>query len=187
MKYFLFISLLTLSLSQGAWAQKVGVTLGISQVQLEVNDGVDLSGTSAYQMGGLFYQPLTESIEARLGALFATQLFTQTVGTVDTTITLSKLNVPLTAGYRMGERVLLFAGPVLSLNAGKKCENSDGSGCTVGALKVAGSDVQLSLGANFQLTSELGMELSYDRMGVKPMVGTSGGSVINVNFQYIIE
>lgn len=177
-----------LSYSTSAMAQRVGITLGLSQVQVEGASGVSVSNSGSYQFGALFYQPMTEQIEVRLGALLAQQTLVASAGNLDTTLHLSKLNVPLTAGFRMGERFLLFAGPVLSVNANATCDYSTGnSSCKASDLKVNGTDVLLSLGANFQLTSELGMELSFDRMNSKPFANTSGGQMININFQYIIE
>jgi hypothetical protein len=181
---FLFI---TLGLTQFALAQRVGLTLGLSQVQIEGASGADISSSGSYQFGALFYQPMTELVEVRLGALLAQQSLVFSKGGNDTTIGIANLNVPVTAGFRIGERFLLFAGPVLSINAQKSCSNSNGQTCSTSDLKIKGTDILLSLGANFQLTSELGLELSFDRMGGKPFEGSTGGQMINVNFQYVIE
>jgi hypothetical protein len=185
-KFFVSLLMVLFGLSPLALAQRVGVTAGLSQVSVEAESGVDITSNMSFQFGGIFYQPMTEMIEARIGALLMKENFVSTVGTTETTISLTNLNVPLTAGFRMSERFLLFAGPVLSVNADKSCEVTGGT-CSASSLKVKGSDILVSLGANFQLTSELGMELSYDRMGGKPFAGTTGGQMINVNFQYVIE
>lgn len=187
MKFFISILMMVLGLSNHAFAQRVGITLGLSQVQVEGSSGTDISSNGSYQFGALFYQPMSEQIEVRLGALLVQQNLVATAGTVDTNIHLTKLNVPLTAGFRIGERFLLFAGPVLSINANSACDSSGGGSCSTSDLKVKGTDILLSLGANFQLTSELGMELSLDRMGGKPFEGSTGGQMVNVNFQYVIE
>lgn len=187
MNKFIGIMALLLGISQLALAQRAGLTLGLSQIQIEGSSGTEVSSSGSYQFGALFYQPVTEQFEVRLGALLAQETLVSTTNTIDTTLHLSNLNVPLTAGVRIGERVLLFAGPVLSVNAQKSCSVSSGPTCKTSDLKIKGSDIQLSLGANFQLTSELGLELSLDRMGGKPFEGSTGGQIINVNFQYFIE
>lgn len=187
MQYYVSLLLALLTFPLASYAQRVGLTLGLSQVQVDGTSGTDVSSGTSYQLGGLFYQPMAEQIEVRLGALYAQETLTASSGGVDTTIHLSQLNVPLTAGYKVGERFLLFAGPVLSINVGKSCDVSTNVNCSINNLKVKGTDILLSLGANFQLTEELGMELSLDRMSSKPFEGSSGGQIINVNFQYIIE
>ncbi len=187
MKFLLSFLMVAVGFSNFALAQRVGITLGLSQVQVEGASGVDISSNGSYQFGAIFYQPMSEQFEVRLGALLSQQNLVATSGGTDTTIHISNLNVPLTAGLRVGERFLVFAGPVLSINANKSCTVSGGGSCNASDLKVKGTDILLSLGANFQLTSELGMELSLDRMGGKPFDGASGGQMVNVNFQYIIE
>ena len=187
MKNFIYLVALFLGFSKLALAQRVGLTLGLSQIQIEGASGTEISSSGSYQFGALFYQPISEQFEVRLGALLAQESLVSTTNSIDTTLHLANLNVPLTAGFRIGERVLLFAGPVLSINAQKSCSVSSGPTCKTSDLKIKGTDLQLSLGANFQLTSELGLELTMDRMGGKPFEGSAGGQIINVNFQYFIE
>lgn len=187
MKSYLLIVAMIVGFSCSSFAQRVGVTLGVSQVQIDGNSGVDISNDQSVQFGALFYQPMTETVDVRLGALLAQQSLTVGQGNAETTLKISNINVPLTAGMHLGERVLLFAGPVLSVNASKSCELKSGASCSVSSYKVRGTDIQISLGANFQLTSELGLELSFDKMGGKPFEGATGGQIVNVNFQYIIE
>lgn len=169
-------------------AQKAGLTVGLSQVQIEGSSGVTVDSNGSYQAGALFYQPFNEPLSFRMGAFFAKEMLTIKTGGVDTKLDLLNINVPLTLGYGISDRFLLFAGPVLSVNASKSCSSSLANvDCNVSDLKVKGTDILLSLGTHFQLTEELGMELSYDRMGGKPFENTSSGQLINVNFQYIIE
>ena len=187
MKSIVQLLFFTLATTSTAYAQRAAITLGLSQVQVEGVSGVDISSNGSYQFGALFYQPMTEVVDVRLGALWSQQMLTLDQGNLETNLKIANLNVPLTAGYRVGERFLLFAGAVLSVNADKSCEYSNGSACNKSDMKVRSSDVLLSVGANFQLTSELGLELSLDRMGGKPFEGATGGQLLNVNFQYVIE
>jgi hypothetical protein len=187
MKCFMTFLMMTLGLSSLAMAQRVGLTLGLSQVQIDGAAGNDVSSNGSYEFGALFYQPMTEQFEVRLGAMLSQQNLVATASGVDTNVHITNLNVPLTGGLRLGERFLLFAGPILSINANKTCDKSTGATCNGSDLKVKGTDILLSLGAQFQLTSELGMELTLAKMGGKPFDGTTGGQVITVGFQYIIE
>jgi hypothetical protein len=164
--------------------------VGLSQVQVEAESTSDVTSNGSFQLGGLFYQPFSEMALLRVGALVGQQNFSSTstaAPSVETTISLTKLNVPVTMGMMMGERFMLFGGAVLGLTASKSCSITGASTCSVSTLKVAGSDFLLTLGTQFRLTSELAMELTFDKMGGKPFAGTTGGSAINVNFQYIIE
>jgi len=186
MKGLIAIYLLLLGFSGTVFAQKAGVTFGLSQIQIEGASGVDVSSNGSYQLGALFYQPMNELLEVRMGALFGQENLTATsAGSSDTTINLTYINVPLTLGYRFAERFLMFIGPVIKVNAGKSCKAT--GGCSISSLKVKGTDMLLSLGGHMQLTEVLGLELSLDRMSGKPFEGTSGGQIINVNFQYLIE
>lgn len=171
--------------SSSVFAQKAGVTLGLSQVQIEGESGVDVSSNGSYQLGALFYQPMTEMIDVRVGALLEQDNLTVTRAGVDQTLNLSYISIPLTVGFRFGERFLMFLGPVLHVNAAKSCKAS--GGCSISSYKVKGTDMLLSLGGHIQLTDALGLEVSLDRMSAKPFEGTTGGQSINVNFQYIIE
>lgn len=187
MKLMVWSCLFVLSLSEIVFAQRAGITLGLSQVSLEGSTGVEITDTQSRQFGALFYQPITDAVEVRMGALVAQQVLELEQTGQKSTLKLSYINVPLTAGYRIGERFLLFAGPVISVNGSKSCDYSSGAACSVSQFKVKGTDIQLSLGANFQLTSEFGLELSMDRLGGKPFEGATGGQIVNVNFQYVIE
>lgn len=179
------ISIVVSAFSNVVLAQKAGVTFGLSQVQIEGKSGVSVDSNGSYQAGALFYQPMAENISLRMGAFFMKELLTISASGVDTKLDLLNVNVPLTLGYGFTERFLLFAGPVLSVNASKSCKNT--STCNVSDLKVKGTDVLLSLGGHFQLTEVLGMEVTYDRMSGKPFEGASSGQTFNVNFQYLIE
>lgn len=182
-RYLVFISMMFSS--SLLLAQRAGLTFGVSQVQVAGDTGIDVSSSGSYQLGALFYQPMAESFEVRVGALLHQQSLTVTASGNDTTLNLSNVNVPLTAGYKFGERFLIFAGPVLSVNANKSCKST--ASCSMSSYKVKGTDVLLSLGGQAQLTESIGLEVSYDRMNGKPFEGTTGGQMINVNFQYIIE
>ncbi len=185
MKFLMSSMLFFIGFSSSVFAQKAGVTLGLSQVQIEGESGVDVSSNGSYQLGALFYQPMTEMIDVRVGALLEQDNLTVTTAGVDRTLNLSYINIPLTVGFRFGERFLMFLGPVLHVNAAKSCKAS--GGCSISSYKVKGTDMLLSLGGHVQLTDVLGLEVSLDRMSTKPFEGTSGGQSINVNFQYIIE
>ncbi|MEY4615285.1 MAG: hypothetical protein RJB66_245 [Pseudomonadota bacterium] len=187
MKNSLFIFSLLVGFSTSAFAQRVGLTLGVSQVHIDSSTGVDINNDQSLQFGALFYQPMTDSVDVRLGALLAQNSLNIGSGNSEVNLKISNINVPLTAGLHLGERVLVFGGPVISVNASKSCEGVSGASCSVNSYKVRGTDIQLSLGFNVLLTSELGLELSYDKMGGKPFEGASGGQVVNVNFQYVIE
>lgn len=187
MRLFITLFLVIGTFSTLAQAQRAGITLGLSQLEAEAQSGVDVSSDGSTYVGALFYQPMTEQLEVRLGAFWAQQTWNLKKDNAETTLRLSKINVPLTAGFRFGERFLLFAGPVLSLNGETSCDISSGAKCNDSDMKVRGTDVLLSLGANFQLMSELGMEISYDRMSGKPFEGATGGHMINFSVQYVIE
>lgn len=186
MKLLINTVLLLVGFSSTVLAQKAGVTLGFTQLQIENESGVDVSSNGSYQFGALFYQPMTELIEVRLGALFEQDNLeiSSTMGG-DQKLNLSYINVPLTVGFRFAERFLMFFGPVIHVNAAKSCKAT--GGCSIGSYKVKGTDMLLSLGGQVQLTDALGLEVSMDRMSAKPFEGTTGGQTINVNFQYIIE
>lgn len=186
MKLCLSFFILSLSYFGPAFAQKAGVTLGFSQVQIEGDSGTDISSNGSYQLGGLFYQPMTEMSEARVGALFGQQNLIFASGGNETTMNLSYVHVPLTLGFRFNERFLLFLGPVISLNASKSCKATTGE-CRMSQYKVKGTDVLLSLGGHVQLTESLGLEVTMDRINSKPFEGATGGQIININFQYLIE
>jgi hypothetical protein len=180
------LSVLLVGFSSAVFAQKAAVTLGLSQVQVQGDTGVDVSSNGSYQLGALFYHPFSDMMEARLGALLGQENLTFTQSGNDVELNLTSINVPLTLGFRFAERFLMFLGPVINVNVTKTCKASVGS-CSVSSFKAKGTDVLLSFGGHVQLTESLGLEISLDKMSGKPFVGTTGGQIINVNFQYIIE
>lgn len=186
MTKLLVMTVLFAVLGTNVWAQRVGLSLGLSQVQIEADASQDISSQSGGQAGALFYQPFSEMAQFRVGALLNQQSHVFTVGSSETTLNLTKLNIPMTMGFSVGERFLLFAGPVLGLTVSKTCTTTSGT-CSVNSMKVAGTDLLFSLGAQILLTSEWAMDLSFDKLTGKPFEGASGASAINVNFQYIIE
>ncbi len=185
-KIFCLISIVFFA--SNLWAQKMGATLGLSQLSVEAPNGMTSASEGGYQLGTLFYGSLTESIGSRVGVLYADRSFSlSTSGPSEskTTVKMSYLQVPLSLTFNFTEQFGIFAGGQLNLNAGKSCSVSPSAPCTVKGVNAA--DVALTLGAVVTFMDSFGAEIYMDKPLSKITDNATNPSIIGINLLYLIE
>jgi hypothetical protein len=182
----ILLSLTVLVFSQSLFAQKVGIALGTSQMNVEVETGVEPQAEGGLLGGALFYNKFGDMMMQRIGVLYAQRDFSTTYNSVKTNYNLSYLQVPLTVGLILNPNFALFGGVDLNLNVGKACSIANSSAsCSPKGVKSA--DFGLNLGVNLTFMDDFGLEIFYDRALGKIMDGTTGASTVGVTLLYLIE
>lgn len=186
MLYNILFSLTVLIFSQNVLAQKVGIALGTSQMNVEVDNGAEAQADGGLLGGALFYNKFGDKMMQRIGVLYTQRDFSLTSGAVKTNYNFSYLQVPMTIGFVLNPNFSFFGGFDLNLNVGKSCSISDvNTTCTPKGVKSA--DLGLNLGINLTFMDEFGLEVFYDKTFGKIMDNTTGATTIGVTLLYLIE
>lgn len=157
--------------------------LGYGGGLISTTVGVDsgsASSASGYLAGVWFFNPISDSLEGRIGAWYVQRSFQVTEAGTSTTCNLNNLEVPLTIGFSPAESFSLFGGLQASVNSGHSCSNN---GKLTG---VKGFDIGGTLGATIKIVSEFGIEI-FAVSGGKVADGIKNSTVTGINLIYLIE
>jgi hypothetical protein len=133
-----------------------GVALGVRSNSADaVTSGDSVDSATSFGAGVEGFFEMAPQFDIRAGFLYNQRKFSLTSGGVSNDITLSYIDIPVTAEYKFADYAGVFAGPVIGLLASK-----DKSGTW--AKNPSSMVLAWQLGVTFKFAPQLGAEVYYE-------------------------
>lgn len=182
MKKAFLMGVVMLALGSAAFAQDVGVIVGMRADSAEAKtSGLSVGGKTNFQAGGVAKFELKDALQLRTGFIYTQRNYELKSGTTalgDGKFTY--FEVPVGLMYKFSDFGGAFIGPALAFNVSKECP---GGTCE----EVSSAPMALQFGASFKFAPQFGAEFYYETLMAKVAKEIESPKAVVVNLMVTFD
>lgn len=148
--------------SFSAYAQDVGVVVGVRSDNADGNNNVKITGKTGFQAGVIAKFDMTGALQLRTGFVATQRAYEYSITTpaiLNDEFKMTYFEIPAGVLWKFSDYGGVFAGPAISLNLSKSCPGGDCAGAEVNS-----SPLSFQFGGSFKVAPQVGFEVYYETM-----------------------
>lgn len=148
--------------SVSAFAQDVGLVVGVRSDNADGNNNVKITGKTGFQAGVIAKFDMTSALQLRTGFLATQRSYEYSITTpavLNDEYRMTYVEIPAGLLWKFSDYGGVFAGPAVSLGLSKSCPGGDCAGA-----EVNGSPLSFQFGGSFKVAPQVGFEVYYETM-----------------------
>lgn len=149
-------------ISFSAYAQDVGVVVGVRNDNADGNANVKITGKTGFQAGVVSKFDMTSALQLRTGFIANQRSFDYSITTpavVKDEFRMTYFEIPVGVLWKFSDYGGVFAGPAINLNLSKSCPGDDCAGTEVNS-----APLSFQFGGSFKVAPQIGFEVYYETM-----------------------